>query len=103
MTTMPNARPFLEAVRDSPDDDAPRLVFADWLEEQGESARAEFLRVQCELARLSTFAARYPELHLRQLELLARHEADWIGAWAGRLVRWEFRRGLLHAVTLRSE
>ena len=28
------------------DEDAPRLVFADWLEEHGDSDRAEFIRVQ---------------------------------------------------------
>jgi uncharacterized protein (TIGR02996 family) len=33
-------------------DDAPRLVYADWLEEHGQPERAEFIRVQCELARL---------------------------------------------------
>ena len=100
---MRNARPFLAAIRDAPEEDGPRLVFADWLKQQGEPARAAFLRVQCELARLPTFSHRYPELHLRQLELLAEHEVDWLGAWAERLVRWQFRRGLLHAVTLTPE
>jgi uncharacterized protein (TIGR02996 family) len=36
-----------------PDDDAPRLIFADWLEErggEGDAERAEFIRVQYELA-----------------------------------------------------
>lgn len=33
------------------DDDAPRLEYADWLDEQGDAERAEFVRVQCELAR----------------------------------------------------
>ena len=38
---------------DAPDFDehgnasGPRLVFADWLEEQGEGDRAEFIRLQC--------------------------------------------------------
>src|SRR5262249_23287556 len=35
---------------------APRLVYADWLEERGDpesTARAAFIRAQCELARLS--------------------------------------------------
>lgn len=43
---------FLEAILQDPDDDTPRLIFADWLEEQGDSAsaaRAEFVRVQCVL------------------------------------------------------
>jgi uncharacterized protein (TIGR02996 family) len=32
--------------------DGPRLVLADWLEDHGETARGEFVRVQCELSRL---------------------------------------------------
>lgn len=40
---------FLAAVIARPDDDLPRLVMADWLDERGESERAEFIRVQCEL------------------------------------------------------
>ena len=31
-----DARPFIAAIRAAPDDDAPRLVFADWLAEQGQ-------------------------------------------------------------------
>jgi len=34
-----------------PDEDLHRLAYADWLDEQGEHARAEFIRVGCELAR----------------------------------------------------
>jgi uncharacterized protein (TIGR02996 family) len=40
------------AVCENPDDDAPRLVFADWLQEHGEEERAEFIRLQIKLARL---------------------------------------------------
>jgi uncharacterized protein (TIGR02996 family) len=43
-------RGFLRAIIAAPDDDLPRLVFADWLDERGHHARAEFIRVQCELA-----------------------------------------------------
>lgn len=39
------------SILSSPHDDVPRLIFADWLDEHGEVARAEFVRVQCELAR----------------------------------------------------
>jgi len=42
---------FLDAICADPDNDLPRLVYADYLEEQGEEDRAEFIRVQCELAR----------------------------------------------------
>ena len=39
------------AILDHPDDDTPRLIFADYLEEEGEAARAAFIRKQVELAR----------------------------------------------------
>ena len=46
---------LLRAVLESPWDDVPRLAYADWLDEHGrgdlaEFIRAEFIRVQCELA-----------------------------------------------------
>jgi len=41
---------FLKAILANPDDEAPRLIFADWLDEQGECQRAEFIRVQVKLA-----------------------------------------------------
>jgi uncharacterized protein (TIGR02996 family) len=43
---------FLLEIRAAPEDDCPRLVYADWLEEHGQSERSEFIRVQCRLARL---------------------------------------------------
>jgi uncharacterized protein (TIGR02996 family) len=44
-------------IREFPDNDAPRLVYADWLDEQGDP-RGEFIRVQCELARMAQDDAR---------------------------------------------
>lgn len=44
---------FANAVRANPADDLPRLVAADWLDEHGAGDRAEYIRVQCELARSS--------------------------------------------------
>ena len=40
------------AVVATPHDDAPRLIYADWLDEHGQPERAEFVRVQCRLAAL---------------------------------------------------
>lgn len=45
----PDEAAFIRAICESPGDDAPRLVFADWLEERGQAERAEFIRSQCEL------------------------------------------------------
>jgi uncharacterized protein (TIGR02996 family) len=38
---------LLRAVFDNPDDDTPRLVYADWLDDHGEAAFAELIRLQC--------------------------------------------------------
>jgi uncharacterized protein (TIGR02996 family) len=48
---MSSRQAFLEAIAANLDDDAPRLLFADWLEEHGDP-RGEFIRVQCALAGL---------------------------------------------------
>lgn len=42
---------FLHAIRKDPADDTARLVYADWLTEHGREDRAEFIRVQVDLAR----------------------------------------------------
>jgi uncharacterized protein (TIGR02996 family) len=41
---------FLADICAHPDDDAPRLIYADWLTDEGREARAEFIRVQVRAA-----------------------------------------------------
>jgi len=43
---------LLAAVRADPDNDLPRLVYADWLEEHDEERQAAFIRAEVALARL---------------------------------------------------
>jgi len=71
------ARGFLEDILAHPDDDTPRLIFADWLEEAGDSARAEFIRVQIERASLPEWDARQVRLRLRERELSVQHGQKW--------------------------
>jgi uncharacterized protein (TIGR02996 family) len=42
---------FLRAILDDPDDESHRLIFADWLEENGDPERAAFVRAQVAFAR----------------------------------------------------
>ncbi|WNG37175.1 TIGR02996 domain-containing protein [Archangium violaceum] len=44
---------LLRAVLDAPQEDAPRLAYADGCARWGDSDRAEFIRVQCELGRMN--------------------------------------------------
>src|SRR5688500_455808 len=46
----PDELGLLGAVAAAPEDDLPRLVYADWLEEHGRPQRAEFIRAGCRLA-----------------------------------------------------
>jgi uncharacterized protein (TIGR02996 family) len=77
MKTSPLAKSLLGAILASPNDDTPRLVYADWLEEQGDAARAEFIRVQCEKARLPKWDRRWPLLAWRERVLLTCHGHLW--------------------------
>lgn len=43
---------LIQTIYDNPDDDTPRLVYADWLEEIGFVHFAEFIRIQIEINRL---------------------------------------------------
>ena len=56
---MVDSEAFLTDIRAAPDDDVPRLVYADWLEEKGEPTRAELIRVQCELSNLAWHSKRH--------------------------------------------
>ena len=64
--TLTETAGFLARVRETPDDDGPRLIFADWLDGVGQRERGEFIRVQVALARLADTDPRRPDL-LRDL------------------------------------
>jgi uncharacterized protein (TIGR02996 family) len=91
---------FLQAILESPDDDTPRLVYADWLDEHGDSARAEFIRVQCAIDQLSFEDPSLPDLFGRESRLLGKHTDEWLGELRQSLVRWTFYRGFLDEIVL---
>jgi uncharacterized protein (TIGR02996 family) len=93
---------FLRMIAAAPDDDAPRLVYADWLEERGDP-RGTFIRLQCALAALPDDDPRRPDLEHAERHLLAAHAAGWTYDLAGRVSGWQFRRGFVEEVTLSAE
>src|SRR5262249_4647574 len=50
---MTEEQAFLDALKANPADDTTRLVYADWLDDHGESAKAEYLRLVAALCRSS--------------------------------------------------
>jgi uncharacterized protein (TIGR02996 family) len=94
---------FLRAILDNPDDDTPRLVYADWLDENGESERAEFIRVQCRLARTGSNDPGRRSLREEKDRLRDQHLAKWLGALAEDPEYpgyWEFERSFLTEIAL---
>jgi uncharacterized protein (TIGR02996 family) len=98
------AEGFLEHIVANIDDDTPRLVYADWLSENGREERAEFIRVQVERSRLPSWDAAQVRLRLREQELLKVHGERWLAelpviegaTWQG------FRRGIVAEVSFAS-
>lgn len=73
---------LLAAVIAAPDDDLPRLVYADWLDEHGRAERAEFIRGQCFMARARSDPRAKPERAVwgrRVRALAAANQSSWVG------------------------
>jgi uncharacterized protein (TIGR02996 family) len=76
---------LLDDIRHYPDDDTPRLVYADWIEEEGDPERANFIRAQCRLARCEPDDPVRAALTDQVKEALNRHGWDWT---EGAFLRW---------------
>jgi uncharacterized protein (TIGR02996 family) len=97
---------FLQAIRDEPGDDAPRLIYADWLDDHGGpagAARAAFIRAQVLLASLPEADPARAGLEDEADDLLAEHEEPWLGGLRPLLLDWEFRRGFVERISVRAE
>ncbi|HEY1189025.1 MAG TPA: TIGR02996 domain-containing protein [Gemmata sp.] len=96
--------PLLASVHAEPDDDTARLVLADWLQEHGDPARAEFIRVQIAQMQLDREDPRQHALRDRESALLKAHERRWrahLPDWARKL--GTFHRGFIDKVTVPAE
>lgn len=98
-----NHEAFLSAILEYPDDDAPRLIYADWLEEHGEPARAEFIRAQCLRASGGSDLRRSPELLAREQELLSLHADEWLVPLQRLGQDWRFQRGFVVGGTITAQ
>jgi uncharacterized protein (TIGR02996 family) len=94
---------FLREIRDRQDDDAPRLIYADWLEEHGPPGaadRAAFIRLQCRAATLPVEDDARPELERQARLLLRKHRAHWLGPLGELVEDAQFRRGFVERVEI---
>jgi uncharacterized protein (TIGR02996 family) len=93
---------FLDDIAAHPEDDAPRLIYADWLEDNGQGHRAEFIRLQCRLATLDEHDPERLLLEERQADLLLVCEQEWRGSLPTSIRKEpvSFRRGFVEQVSL---
>jgi uncharacterized protein (TIGR02996 family) len=80
---------FLATILERPDDDGPRMVYADWLEENGRTEQAEFIRLQ--------LAGQDPD---RTMHLAREHGTRWAGPIAKHVYSFGFHRGFVEEVTI---
>jgi uncharacterized protein (TIGR02996 family) len=97
---MDDDRGFVQALLASPDDDALRPIYADWLEEHGD-LRGEYLRLECEKAALAdedpsardeTRRVRVAEIEVCMKALRPGIDEDWLGLVDESRRRWESSR-----------
>jgi uncharacterized protein (TIGR02996 family) len=94
---------FLRSIIEAPDDDTPRLIYADWLDDNDDPDRAEFIRVQCSLAGLAAGDPRQPGLADREQELLRQHGWAWAEDFSSLISAWTYRRGFIEVVQMHLE
>ena len=85
---------FLEEIFKHPDDDAPRLVYADWLVEQGDP-RGEFIHLQIQRESLEKGSRDIQKLRKRELAILREYETEWAGTVPSLVSRYSFLGGFV--------
>src|SRR5262245_16552022 len=98
-------RAFLNAICAQPDDDTARLVYADWLAENGDSDRGEFIRCEVELARTppdSDTERRRRVLLERRDELFKKHKAAWLAPFSPFATAGSFVRGFVQSLEVQA-
>ncbi len=93
---------FIEALRETPDDADLRLVYADWLDDAGDS-RGELVRLQCELDGTPLANPRRQVLQEAIREVCTKWQPDWLAPLQRRGLRWEearFQFGLVENVPM---
>lgn len=90
---------FMESICSVPEDDGPRLICADYLDEQGDP-RGEFIRTQIALHQLPNLDRRRSKLQRIEVDMLNRYGERWTASHAGWAGGGVFRRGFVHEINM---
>ena len=87
-------RGLLEAIHENPRDDGVRLIYADWLAKHGQREYAEFIRLQCEQARLPHEKDVLAPETARETELLRQFRDVWAAPFLNAQAYSHYHRGM---------
>jgi uncharacterized protein (TIGR02996 family) len=90
---------LLCSIARNPDDDTVRLAYADWLDEHEQSARAEFIRAQVQVANLKEDSPLRRQFAFRCRQLLDAHEEMWLIPRDEFEFDWHWSRGFVDSFT----
>jgi uncharacterized protein (TIGR02996 family) len=97
------------AIIEHPDEDTPRLAFADWLDEHGSESdklRARFIRVQCAKARTEEQHPDWRKLYAEEAKLrktMTWEPDHWPKHLEKRATNHDYERGFIAALTVHSK
>jgi uncharacterized protein (TIGR02996 family) len=78
-------RALLAVIGSNPDEDTPRLVFADWCDENNEPERASFIRLQFEAGRHDENTPERMDIEEQAVAVFETHHRKWLAdepVWA---------------------
>jgi uncharacterized protein (TIGR02996 family) len=90
---------MLLAISLAPEENGPRLVLADWLQEQ-QDPRGEFIQIQCLLAQPKLSVQERGRLLIRERYLLDTYQAIWMEAYGLSTIDVRFQRGFIDQVRI---
>jgi uncharacterized protein (TIGR02996 family) len=90
------------AILDQPDDDTLRLIYADWLDENGQADRAAFVRAQVWAVQAEPYSPDARKHEATAARLRKAHLSEWtrsLGQWA---TEAQFARGFIEHVQVNA-
>lgn len=101
--TMGQREDLLAAIYQAPEQDEPRLVYSDWLEDHGELPRAELIRLQIQIVKLDEGDPEREPLKQKAREIERAHAGEWeqeLPNWSGVSISKEHSRGFPYYATV---
>ncbi len=93
---------LIAAIIEHPEEDTPRLMFADWLKENNEADRGEFVRLQVLASQAEPHSLQARQYEESSQNLLVTNIGYWTQHLVDRVVSWRFARGFAEHLSVNA-